>query len=159
MNFAEAFQNFLSKITGQTDRLETVTSKLEAALTSSEDVKAENQRLTTENATLKDSLKAALEEKGSPQEAVKSAVFGERTRIASAVESAGLFKFGFDGEGKPEMSLTDAGKVQFVNAEAARVLASSGHAPLPVTVDSGAPGTHGATAGNGRGRTKTTWAK
>ncbi len=70
----------------------------------------------------------------------------------------GLFSLAFDGEGKPAVALTEKGEVQFVNDKANRVLAQSGHAPLPVGVDSPAPGSTASTP-SGKGRTKTTWAK
>ena len=139
MNFADAFQNFLSKITGQTDRIESATTKLENALGTLSEVTTENTRLKAENETLTNSLKDAP-----TLESVTSLTTARNQAVSRAEKAENALKT-FEAE--------NPGKVTAeANTVAVRAVASAGHEPLAVTVDSGAPGATQASNPNLKGR-------
>lgn len=142
---------------------------------------AGKDHFAAELGTVRESLQAAIEAKNGVQAKLDGAPGAERGRIAAAVDGGGLFKLAFDDAGAPSLSLsaadgffalapgadgklalslTDAGKVQFVNDEATRLTASTGHKQMPLKVDTTALGNGGAaTDKTGAGRTKSTWNK
>lgn len=103
------------------------------------------------------SVQSLIEEKVGLEAKLSAAVPDERKRITAAFTEGKHFALDFDADGKPTPSLTADGEAHFINAKTARVVAGAGHQPLPVAVDSPAPGNK-ASAGTGAGRTKTTWA-
>ena len=110
-------QDFLSKITGQSDRLESVVGKLTEALATVE---------------LKDAEISALKSSVSDFEAKIEAA--PKQEAIDALEAEKI-----DLSGKLEVAVAEVAALpEKVNAEAARVVASNGHASVE-TVVSGAP--------------------